>query len=70
MNSKVILPSRGCFSSADNTVESVREEFNIYQTSFGRDDANEFWKSSYEHCKNEKRAKLEKETFEMQIQYC
>ena len=66
MNSKVILPSRGCFSSADNTVESVREEFNIYQISFGRDDA----KSSYEHCKNEKRAKLEKETFEIQIQYC
>ena len=27
---------------------------------FGRDGA----KSSYEHCKNEKRAKLEKETFE------
>ena len=48
------------------TAESVGEQLNILQTNFGRNDA----KSFCAHSKNEKIAKLGKETFEMETLYC
>ena len=47
------------------TVERVGEEFNLLQMNFGRDGK----KSSCEHCKNEKLARLEKNTFETETLY-
>ena len=66
MISKVILPSLDAFHQLICTIESAAEEFNILQMNFGRDGA----KSSCEHCKREKLAKLEEETFETETLHC